>query len=207
MICRLPGSARGVGLVWARRTSDHEPIFCSGQPPGRRTKLVTMPYLVPGAALRVAGVVLWILSLPVALARSQDSATQAPTCALSSDVAPDDSELASPAPEIPEPSPLDIRVAEGQHWRLETPRGVVHVWLPPEYDAATAQTVVFVHGYKTDLETMWNGAQLPQQFARSGVNAMYIAPEAPYAKLVPMVWPSLDALLQAGTAGTHQPLP
>jgi hypothetical protein len=168
-----------------------------------------MKYLVPGAALRVAGVALWILSLPAALARSDQNATQATACELSSDVAfsADEEDVTSPLPEVPEPSPLDLRVAEGQHWRLETPHGVVHVWLPPEYDAATAQTVIFVHGYKTDLETMWNGAQLPQQFASSGVNAMYIAPEAPYAKLVPMVWPSLDALLQTVTTGTGRALP
>ena len=166
-----------------------------------------MVYLVPGPAMRVAGVVLAIVALP-ALARSDDAAPQVTACELTSDVAlAVEASPAPPAPEVLEPSPLDVRVAAGQHWRLETPRGVVHVWLPPEYDAATAQTVIFVHGYKTDLETMWTGAQLPQQFAHSGVNAMFIAPEAPAAKLAPMVWPSLDALLRAVTTGTHQPLP
>jgi hypothetical protein len=161
-----------------------------------------MPYLVPGA---VAGVVLALLP---ALGRSNDSVEQPRACALQADVAPIyDETPVSIAPDVPPPSPLDIRVAEGQHWLLQTPHGAVHVWLPPDYDPATAQTVVFVHGYKTDLDTMWSRAQLPQQFAQSGINAMFIAPEAPYAKLVPMVWPSLDALLRTVSAGIDKPLP
>jgi hypothetical protein len=167
-----------------------------------------MAHLVP-AVLRVTGIVVALCALPT-LARSDEAAAPQLACELTSDLAISTDEIRTVAPEIPqpiEPTVDDIRVATGQHWRLDTPRGVVHVWLPPNYDPATAATVVFVHGYKTDLETMWTGAQLPQQFAHSQVNAMFIVPEAPSAKLVPMVWPSLDALLKTVTAGTKQPLP
>jgi hypothetical protein len=165
-----------------------------------------MSYLVPGAALRTLGVVLGISAVPQ-LARTRDSAASAPVCSIAPEAAGGIDEMPyTPAPEH-EPSVLDLRVAAGREWRLETPHGIVHVWIPPSYDAATASTVVFVHGYHTDLETMWYGARLPQQFALSGVNAMFIAAEAPYAKLAPMVWPSLNALLQTVSTGTGQPLP
>jgi len=102
---------------------------------------------------------------------------------------------------------IERRVAAGEHWRLETTRGPVHVWVPPHYDATTAATVVFVHGYNTDADTMWTGAQLPQQFASSGINAMFIACEAPDAKVPPVVWPALDGLLASVAAATGQRMP
>jgi hypothetical protein len=102
---------------------------------------------------------------------------------------------------------LELRVAAGEHWRLETTRGPVHVWIPPHYDATTAATVVFVHGYNTNADTMWTGAQLPQQFASSGINAMFIACGAPDAKVPPVVWPALDGLLASVTAATGQHMP
>jgi hypothetical protein len=159
-------------------------------------------------ALRVVAVVLAIVALP-ALARSDDNATPPVACELTTDVAVDlaTSPISTPAPEPPEVAPIDPRVAAGEHWRLETTRGPVHVWVPPDYNAATAATVVFVHGYNTDVDTMWTGALLPEQFARSGVNAMFIACEAPYGKLAPMVWPSLDGLLASVAAGTGKRMP
>src|SRR5262245_10916638 len=42
---------------------------------------------------------------------------------------------------------LDQRVGAGRHWRIHTSRGAIHVWIPADYDPATAATVVFVHGY------------------------------------------------------------
>lgn len=84
----------------------------------------------------------------------------------------------------------------GRHWRLETERGPVHVWIPQNYDAATAATIVFVHGYHIDVDEAWNDYRLDQQFALSGVNAMFIAPLSPREKRSPITWPSLDALLR-----------
>jgi hypothetical protein len=106
-----------------------------------------------------------------------------------------------PAPAAPvEPASadevLDQRVQAGQHWRLETAHGAVHIWVPVDYDAATAATVVFVHGYWTDVDEAWESYRLAQQFALSGINAMFIAPEAPWAKWQPLAWPSLTDLVR-----------
>jgi hypothetical protein len=98
-------------------------------------------------------------------------------------------------PPLPELT-LDERVDAGRHWRLETPRGGVHVWTPAGYDAATAATVVFVHGYRIGVDDAWQSYRLAQQFALSGINALFIAPEAPAAKWRPIVWPSLGELVR-----------
>jgi len=106
------------------------------------------------------------------------------------------------APEVVVPAPrtaqdvLDERVQAGQHWRLETAHGAVHVWVPAHYDAATAATVVFVHGYWIDVDEAWASYRLAQQFALSGINALFIAPEAPAAKWAPLAWPSLPDLVR-----------
>jgi hypothetical protein len=81
------------------------------------------------------------------------------------------------------------------------------VWVPRGYDPKTAATVVFVHGYNADVDLMWSGARLPQQFALSGINAMFVAPEAPYGKVAPMTWPSLNALLRTVAESTHESMP
>lgn len=93
--------------------------------------------------------------------------------------------------------PLSIpRLVEaGTHWRLDTARGAVHVWIPHRYDPATAVTVLYVHGYYTDVDAAWQEHRLPAQFALSGINAMFIACEAPSFKDKPVAWPSLRALL------------
>lgn len=109
---------------------------------------------------------------------------------------------ASIAPDLPPAAAvLDERVQAGRHWRLETRRGAVHVWVPADYDAATAATVVFVHGYWIGADDAWSSYRLAHQFALSGVNAMFIAPEAPWAKWQPVVWPSLTELVRAVAAG------
>jgi len=95
----------------------------------------------------------------------------------------------------------------GTHWRLATSRGPVHVWIPPAYDRDTALTVVFVHGYNTDVDAAWTDYHLQDQFARSGLNAMFIACSAPAALARPVMWPSLSALLQGVATGIDQPLP
>jgi hypothetical protein len=101
-------------------------------------------------------------------------------------------------PLTPEPtmSPLEKAVAAGRHVRIEGPRGPVHVWIPPSYHADTGATVVYVHGYFDDADTAWTGHQLPQQFALSALNAIFIVPEAPIAQKLPINYPSLGELLQ-----------
>ena len=103
-----------------------------------------------------------------------------------------------PAPRQPDAA-LDDLVQAGRHWRLATERGAIHVWTPAGYDAATAATVVFVHGYWVDVDEAWTSYRLAQQFALSGINTMFIAPEAPSAKWRPIAWPSLTDLLRTVT--------
>jgi len=93
------------------------------------------------------------------------------------------------------------------HWRLATSRGPVHVWIPATYDRETALTVVFVHGYNTDVDSAWADYHLPEQFARSGLNAMFIACSAPTSLNRSVNWPSLSALLRTVATGIDQPLP
>jgi hypothetical protein len=95
----------------------------------------------------------------------------------------------------------------GQHWRITTDRGPIHVWTPEGYDRATASTVVFVHGYNTDVDTAWTDYHLQEQFARSGLNAMFIACSAPASKTNPVYWASLTNLLHAVKTGIDQPMP
>jgi hypothetical protein len=105
--------------------------------------------------------------------------------------------------------PLSIPklVGDGKHWRMQTVRGAVHVWVPHTYEPQTAITVVYVHGYWTDVDGAWRRHRLPQQFALSGINAMFIACEAPADKYQQVAWPSLHALLAAVVADIGVPMP
>jgi hypothetical protein len=91
---------------------------------------------------------------------------------------------------------LEDHVRAGQNWRLDTGRGAVRVWAPADYDAATAATVMFVHGYWIDVDEAWASYRLPQQFALSGINALFIVAEAPSTKWDPLAWPSLGELVR-----------
>ncbi len=95
----------------------------------------------------------------------------------------------------------------GTHWRLETARGPVHVWMPDGYDPRTARTVVFVHGYHTNVDSAWLEFKLREQFASSGLNAMFVACEAPAGNRYAVMWSSLPELLATVSAGINLPLP
>jgi hypothetical protein len=101
------------------------------------------------------------------------------------------------APARPIEEVLDERVRAGRHWRLDTSRGPIHAWVPDGYDAATAATVVFVHGYWIRADEVWESYRLAQQFALSGLNALFVVPEAPATKWEPIAWPSLEELVRA----------
>ena len=121
--------------------------------------------------------------------------------------APDEPDAATDAATDAVIDPLEQRVQAGRHWRLDTARGAVHVWIPAGYDAATAATVVFVHGYWVTVDEAWESYRLAQQFALSGINAMFIAPEAPKAKWKPLAWPSLAELLHTVTGQLEVDMP
>lgn len=95
-----------------------------------------------------------------------------------------------------DPHPLTIAVNAGRHVRIDGPHGPVHVWIPPSYRADTGATIVYVHGYYDNADTAYIGHRLPEQFAMSALNAVFVVPEAPAATKVPVNYPSLGALIQ-----------
>jgi hypothetical protein len=97
------------------------------------------------------------------------------------------------APAAPDPRFLD---PGGRHWRIDTAHGPVHVWTPPGYRADTAGVVVYVHGYYTDVDAAWDEHHLAAQFAASGRDALFIAPEAPRGNRHDVYWRSLGDLLR-----------
>jgi hypothetical protein len=88
-------------------------------------------------------------------------------------------------------------VAGGKHWRIKTPEGAVHVWIPDGYDRSTAGTVIYVHGYYVDVDTAWREYNLARQFRASHQNAMFIVPEAPSGNDDSVNWPALKDLRRA----------
>jgi hypothetical protein len=97
-------------------------------------------------------------------------------------------------------------VAGGKHFRIMTAHGAVHVWAPPGYDRATAGTVVYVHGYYTDVDGAWREHELAKQFKASHQNALFIVPEAPAGNDDDVKWPALKDLRRAvARANIHLP--
>ncbi|HUH04232.1 MAG TPA: hypothetical protein VML75_19675 [Kofleriaceae bacterium] len=95
-----------------------------------------------------------------------------------------------------EPALVEQELLGGSHWRFETSRGAVHVWTPPAYDYAGAGIVVYVHGYRTNVDRAWTEHQLAAQFLASQQNALFIVPEAPDGLRKRVEWPSLGQLLR-----------
>jgi hypothetical protein len=97
--------------------------------------------------------------------------------------------------------------AGGQHWRLETPHGPVHVWRPADYRPQGAGLVVYVHGYFEGVDDVWRDHGLARQFADSRENALFVVPSAPTRDAEPVRWPNLDDLLSAVRAAGVEPPP
>lgn len=87
--------------------------------------------------------------------------------------------------------------AGGQHWRFKSQHGPVHVWVPAGYQPDTAGIVLYVHGYYSDVDEAWSRHGLAEQFAASGRNALFIAPEAPERGWDKVSWDDLGALIRA----------
>jgi hypothetical protein len=88
------------------------------------------------------------------------------------------------------------------HTRLVTENGPVHVAIPPH---PARVTVVYVHGYWTQLDEAWVQHRLEEQL--SGAGAAVIAPEAPSGPGQAVRWPDLGALLASVEARTGTTLP
>jgi hypothetical protein len=84
----------------------------------------------------------------------------------------------------------------GRHVRIDGPRGAIHAWIPQSFRPETGATIVYVHGYYDDADTAYVGHRLPEQFAMSALNAMFIVPEAPAMTKVPPNYPNLSELIR-----------
>jgi hypothetical protein len=82
----------------------------------------------------------------------------------------------------------------GVHFRLDTPNGVVHVWHSGQWDANTAGTVIYLHGHRSTSDSAWSEHHLAQQFAGSGLNALFIVPDSTTDNEEVLHWESLGAL-------------
>lgn len=82
----------------------------------------------------------------------------------------------------------------GQHVRLATKRGPVHLWC--RTGSEPTNVVVYVHGYRDDVDSAFTHHQLAAQFAKSQVDALFIAVAAPSGADQPVVFGDLDELLE-----------
>jgi hypothetical protein len=94
-----------------------------------------------------------------------------------------------------------------RHVRITSSAGPIHVWTPAEYDASTAGIVVYVHGFYVNVDRAWKRHRLARQFSESGLNALFIACEAPRGGGDPVSWKSLTALLETVAKKLGEPLP
>ncbi len=85
--------------------------------------------------------------------------------------------------------------AGGEHIRIATSRGPVHMWIPPGYRQERAGIALYVHGYYIHVDRAWTEHRLAEQFRASGRDALFIAPEAPAGGGEEVSWPVLGELL------------
>lgn len=103
---------------------------------------------------------------------------------------------------------VDQLLDDGRHQRFGTrDQGPVHVWRPRSYRKDTAATILYVHGFFTDVDRAMLEHNLPAQFRDSGRNALFIVPEARSSGRDPVYWPDLDVLLTAVQARLKLELP
>jgi hypothetical protein len=85
--------------------------------------------------------------------------------------------------------------AEGEHWRVMTSRGPVHVWRPAGYNPKTAGVVIYIHGYYVDVDKAWREHRLAEQFRMSRRNALFVIPEAATDYNVEVIWKDPSELM------------
>lgn len=102
----------------------------------------------------------------------------------------------APIAQPPDAHVVTAAARAGRHVRIEGPHGAVHAWIPRGYRPETGATIVYVHGYWDDADTAYVGHRLPEQFALSALNALFIVPEAPAMTKVPVNYPNLSELIR-----------
>lgn len=91
---------------------------------------------------------------------------------------------------------VDEVLEDGRYTRFGTKdMGPVHVWRPRDYKPATADIVVYVHGFYTDVDRAVREHQLVTQFRDSGKNALFIVPETRSWRTDQLLWKDLEVLL------------
>lgn len=105
--------------------------------------------------------------------------------------------IAFPATAPPQEG-VDVTTPEagGEHLRIETTHGPLNIWRPANYDSRRAGVVIYIHGYFTSVDQAWADDQLAMQFRESGLNALFIAIEAPGSNGQDVFWKSLGDLLR-----------
>lgn len=86
------------------------------------------------------------------------------------------------------------KVAGGDHWRIQSENGAIHVWVPAGYKRDKAGLVVYVHGYRATADSAWKEHKLAEQFRSSKQNAMFLVIEAPTSNEDRVYWDSLGDL-------------
>jgi len=85
---------------------------------------------------------------------------------------------------------------DGTHLRFGTERqGPVHVYRPRHYQPKTATTVVYLHGFYTQVDAAMGEHQLARQFRDSGLNALFVVPATRSWATDGLPWEDLEALL------------
>ncbi len=110
-----------------------------------------------------------------------------------------------PRVSVPDAHPLTVAAQAGRHVRIDGPHGAIHVWIPPGYHPDTGATIIYIHGYFDDADSAFIGHHLPEQFAMSALNAMFIVPEAPMAQKTPINYPNLSELIRIVETETGVP--
>jgi hypothetical protein len=97
----------------------------------------------------------------------------------------------------PEPHEIEGAIVPGNHTRIETSQGPVHVWAPEGYRAQTASLVIYIHGYHVVVDDAWWAHGLPEQFGAAAINALFVVPTSPSGPGDAVRWPSIQELLVA----------
>lgn len=100
---------------------------------------------------------------------------------------------------LPTPAAAGVeprRLPQGDHWRLTTARGVIHVLRPTRYRRRDAGIVLYVNGFNTTADRDWKAHALPAQLARSGRNALFIAVSGPRTIADGVKFPTLAEVLR-----------
>ena len=91
---------------------------------------------------------------------------------------------------------VDQLLEDGRHTRFGTDgQGPVHVWRPATYRRETASTIVYLHGFYTNVDSAMVEHQLVTQFRDSARNALFIVPETRSWRTDPLPWKDLEELV------------